>query len=191
MFLLPCHLLSRLGVCLIRLAACWRTDGSSNHLHIIILQGPALSHEEVPGITVQMVVCNEPSGVSGFNVSPQRDSYYCVCITCLFGGLSALGVGVRWEGAEDAVCGIFTISCVSVCDWVRITAFVRYQTDSFPLCHCSIHLCCCLLSFPTVIPIFFFFSETVTVVDLVLMPGRLILCEGVKLWFCWILSACF
>lgn len=68
------------GFARFRCAACWQTDGSSNHSHIIILQGPALSQEEFPGITVQMVVCNEPSGVSGFNVSPQRDSYYCVCI---------------------------------------------------------------------------------------------------------------
>lgn len=31
--------------------------------------------EEFPGITVQMVLCNKPSGVSGLNASPQRDSH--------------------------------------------------------------------------------------------------------------------
>lgn len=141
------------GCALVRLAACWWTDGSSNHLHIIISQGPALSQEEFPGITVQMLVCNEPSGVSGFNVSPQRDSHYCVRITCLFGGLSALRVGMRWGG--DAISGNFTISCVSVCDWVRIAFFVGYQTDSFSLCRCSVQWCC--LYFPAVIQMFFFF----------------------------------
>lgn len=177
------------GFALVRLAACWQTDGSSNRSHIIILQGPALSQEEFPGITVQMVVCNEPSGVSGFNVSPQHDSHYCVYHMFVrrafrtrsrremvgWGGAE----GMRWwggGGAEDAVCGIFMISCVSVCDWLHITVFVGYQRDSFSLCHCSVHWCC-LLSSPTLVP---FFYETVTV-DLILMQSRLILCEGVKL----------
>lgn len=169
------------GCALVRLAACWRTDGSSNRSHIIISQGPALSQEEFPGITVQMLVCNEPSGVSGFNVSPQRDSHYCVRITCLFGGLSALRVGMRWGGGCyfwqfcDKLC---------ICVWLSAHSFFCGITNRFffPLSlfrsiMLSLFSCCHS-------DVFFFFFMKLS--QLLTSYWRRV---G-KLWFCWVLSAC-